>query len=130
MVTALRFHSASSGLGLAPFVAGVICLLVVHIAIVFLLYGSRAFVRSFAVPSEVVFLFPSAPRVHRILFLGSGASDSHIPTVARSLCTDASFVLAKLAPRIQCIRNLTPRARRMERQPSNQLLAAIRYFLR
>jgi hypothetical protein len=40
--------------------AGMIFLIVVHVTMVFLLYGSRALVRSFAVPSEfVVFLFPA-----------------------------------------------------------------------
>jgi hypothetical protein len=60
MMSTARSDSASTRLSLAPFVAGIICVIVVHIAIVFLLYRSRAFVRSFAVPSEfVVFVFPA-----------------------------------------------------------------------
>jgi hypothetical protein len=60
MVSTARSDSASARLSLAPFVAGIICVIVVHVATVFLLYGSRAFVRSFAAPPElVVFLFPA-----------------------------------------------------------------------
>jgi hypothetical protein len=63
MVSTAPYRSASTRLSLAPFVAGIICLIVAHVATVFLLYGSRAFVRSFAVPPElVVFLSQQSAR--------------------------------------------------------------------
>src|SRR4030095_2399756 len=70
MVSTARSDSASTRLSLAPFAACVICLIVVHIAIVFLLCGSRAFVRSFAVPSEfVVFFLPAVAAFTGYYFL-------------------------------------------------------------
>jgi hypothetical protein len=85
MVSTARSDSASTRLSLAPFAAGVICLIVVHIAIVFLLCGSRAFVRSFAVPSEFVAFFLPAVAVRVIP-----------PGLAAFLLTVLSFSLSLL----------------------------------
>jgi hypothetical protein len=100
MVSTARSHLASSRLSLAPFVAGIICLIVVHVAIVFLLYGSRAFVRSFAVPSEfVVFLFPAVVAFTGYYWLLRARAVRMIPpSVAAFLLTLLSFSLSLLLP--------------------------------
>ena len=100
MVTTARSHSLSTRLRLASFVVGIICLLVFHIGIVFLLYGSRAFVRSFAVPWEfIVFLFPAAVVFTGYYFLLRARAVRVIPPwVAAFLLTLVSFSLSLLLP--------------------------------
>jgi hypothetical protein len=98
MVSTARSDSASTRLSLAPFAAGVICLIVVHIAIVFLLCGSRAFVRSFAVPSEfVVFFLPAVAAFTGYYFLLRARAVRVIPPgLAAFLLTVLSFSLSLL----------------------------------
>jgi hypothetical protein len=100
MVSTARSHSASTQLSLAPFVAGIICVIVVHVAIVFLFYGSRGFVRSFAVPSEfVIFLFPAVVAfTGYYLLLRARAVRMIPPSVAAFLLTLLSFSLSLLLP--------------------------------
>jgi len=68
--------------------------------IVFLLYGSRTFVRSFAVPSEfVVFLFPVVVAFIGYYFLLRARAVRVIPLwVAAFLLTLLSFSLSLLLP--------------------------------
>ena len=98
MVSMARSDSASTRLSLAPFMAGIICLIVLHIAIVFLLYGSRAFVRSFALPSElVVFFFPAVVAFTGYCFLLRTRAVRMIPPwLAAFLLTILSFSLSLL----------------------------------
>ncbi len=98
MMRPTRSHSASTQLSLATFVAGIICLIAVHVVIVFLLYGSRTFVRSFAVPSEfVVFLFPVVVAFIGYYFLLRARAVRVIPLwVAAFLLTLLSFSLSLL----------------------------------
>jgi hypothetical protein len=81
-------------------VTGIICLIAVHVAIVFLLYGSRGSVRSFAVPSEfVVFLFPAGVAFTGYYFLLRARAVRVIPPwVAAFLLTLLSFSLSLLLP--------------------------------
>ena len=98
MMRPTRSHSASTQLSLATFVAGIICLIAVHVVIVFLLYGSRTFVRSFAVPSEfVVFLFPAVVAfTGYYLMLRARAVRMILPWVGAFLLTFLSFCLSLL----------------------------------
>lgn len=100
MVSTVPSHSAATRLSLTPCVAGIICLVVVHVGIVFLLYGNRAFVRSFAVPSEfVVFLFPAVVAfTGYYLLLRARAIRMIPPWVAAFLLTLLSFSLSLLLP--------------------------------
>ena len=98
MVSTARSHSESTRLSLAPFVAGIVCSVVGHVVIVFFLYGSRAFVRSLAVPSElVVFLFPAAIAfTGYYLLLRAHGVRMIPPPVAAFLLTLLSFSLSLL----------------------------------
>ena len=95
-----RSDLAATRLSLAPFVAGIVCLVIVHIAIVFFLDGSRAFVRSLALPSEfVVFLFPAVVAFTGYYFLLRARAVRTIPPfVAAFLLTLLSFSLSLLLP--------------------------------
>jgi hypothetical protein len=98
MVNTGDSHSASIRLSLMPFVAGIICLIVGHVAIVFLLYGSRAFVRSLALPSEfVILVFPAVVAFTGYYFLLRARAARMIPPwVAAFLLTLLSFSLSLL----------------------------------
>src|SRR4029077_9403411 len=98
MVSTARSDSAPTRLDLTPFVAGIICLIVAHIAIVFLLYGTRAFVPSFAVPREfLVFLFPAVGAFTGYYFLlRARAVRMILPWVGAFLLTFLSFWLSLL----------------------------------
>ena len=100
MVNTPRSDLAATRLSLAPFVAGIACLVIVHIAIVFFLYGSRAFVRSLASPSEfVVFLFPAVVALVGYYFLLRARAVRTVPPfVAAVLLTLLSFSLSLLLP--------------------------------
>ena len=100
MVSTFPSHSASTRLSLVPFLAGIICLVAVHIGLVFLLYGSRVFVRSLAVPSElVVFLLPAVVAFAGYYFLLRARVVRTIPPwVLAFLLTLLSFSLSLLLP--------------------------------
>jgi hypothetical protein len=96
MVSTARSSSAPIRLSLTPFIAGIASLVVGHVAIVFFLYGSRAFVRSLALPSEfVVFLFPAAVAFTGYYLLLRARASSIMPSwVAAFLLTLFSFSLS------------------------------------
>ena len=97
MMSIARSPSPPSRLSITPFIAGIACLVVGHVALVFLLYGSRAFVRSFALPSEfVVFLVPAALACTGYYLLLRARASSIMPSVAAFLLTLFSFSLSLL----------------------------------
>ena len=74
-------------------------------------------------------LVPRRRRVHRILFLASGASGSRDPTVGRGIPAYLSFLLPKPPAGVQHIRDIAPRADCIERQPFNQSMKPTPKFL-
>jgi hypothetical protein len=79
---------------------GIICVVAVHITSGLLLRGSRAFVRSVAMPSElIVFLLPAVVAFTGYYFLLRGRGVRTIPPlVAAFLLTLLSFSLSLFLP--------------------------------